>query len=56
MIEELRERIPEELVWNVLKYTSHPIAELIRDFIREKTKNVIVVKETSLGQRRVYIY
>ena len=31
-------RLPEELVWNVLKYTSHPIAELIRDFIREKTQ------------------
>ena len=37
MIEELRERLPEELVWQVLKYTRHPIAELVRDFIMWKT-------------------
>ena len=30
MIEELRERLPEELVWQVLKFTSHPCAELIK--------------------------
>ena len=29
MIGELRDRLPEELVWNVLKYTRHPIAEMV---------------------------
>jgi hypothetical protein len=31
MIEELRERFPEEVVWNILKYTRHPCAELIKE-------------------------
>ena len=29
MIELFREKIPEELVWNVLKYMRHPVAEII---------------------------
>ena len=29
MMEELRERLPEELVWNVLKYTRHPLADMV---------------------------
>ena len=36
MIEDLRNHFPEEIVWNILKYTSHPCANLIRDFVREK--------------------
>ena len=29
MIELLRERMPEELTWNVLKYMRHPLADII---------------------------
>ena len=29
MIGELREKIPDEIVWNILKFTRHPLAELI---------------------------
>ena len=29
MIELLREVMPEELAWNVLKYMRHPLAEII---------------------------
>ena len=29
MIELLREIMPDELVWNVLKYMRHPAAEII---------------------------
>ena len=29
MIELLREIMPEELAWNVLKYMRHPLAEII---------------------------
>ena len=29
MIEELREKIPDEIVGNILKFTRHPLAELI---------------------------
>ena len=31
MMEELRNKLPEELVWNVVKYLQHPLAELIQD-------------------------
>ena len=31
MIEELRNRLPEELVWNVLKYTEHPCAKVMKE-------------------------
>jgi hypothetical protein len=29
MMEELRNRMPEELVWHVVKYLKHPCAEII---------------------------
>jgi hypothetical protein len=31
MMEELRQRLPEELLWNVIKYMSHPCAEILKD-------------------------
>ena len=34
-MEELRARLPEELVWNVLKYTRHPLAEILKPMIEE---------------------
>ena len=34
-MEEFRERFPEEVVWNILKYTRHPCAELVEEvFLR----------------------
>ena len=35
MIGELRDRLPEELVWNVLKYTRHPVAEILKPIFEE---------------------
>ena len=29
MISEIYDKLPEELVWDVLKYTRHPIAEML---------------------------
>ena len=31
MIEDLRNKLPEELVWNVLKYTEHPCATIMKE-------------------------
>ena len=36
MIEELRNRLPEELVWNVLKYTEHPCATIMKEELERK--------------------
>ena len=35
MMEELRARLPEELVWHVLKYTRHPLAEVLKPIFEE---------------------
>ena len=34
-MEELRERFPEELVWNVMKYMSHPCADILRSRMKD---------------------
>ena len=36
MIEELRNKLPEELVWNVLKYTEHPCATIMKEELERK--------------------
>ena len=48
MIEELRIKLPEELVWNVLKYTTHPLAEILKPIFEEREQYLKVNRGGSI--------
>ena len=40
MISEIYDKLPEELVWNVVKYMQHPTAKIINGHIKEYKEDI----------------